>query len=95
MASIKSALNLLHSSVTAPGYESAGLGSLAPYIDGSGVITNTWGTRAGLIDDVNYVDTSRRGYLLMTVTSSSITGQYIFVDNIRSKTYNADSGQNA
>ena len=81
------------SSVTAPGYESAGLGELAPYIDGSAVASGLNGTRAGLIDDVNYVDTKKRGYLLMTVTASTVKGEFVFVDNIRSKSYTASVGK--
>ena len=81
-------------SVTAPGYESAGLGELAPYIDGSGVAPgNINGSRAGLIDDVNYVETKRRGYLLMTVTAANVKGEFVFVDNIRSKSYTASIGK--
>jgi alkaline phosphatase D len=80
-------------SVTAPGYESAGLGELAPYIDGSAVAGGVNGTRAGLIDDVNYVETKRRGYLLMTVTASNVKGEYVFVDTVRSKSYAASIGK--
>jgi len=81
-------------SVTAPGYESGGLGELAPYIDGSGVAPgNINGSRAGLIDDVNYVDTKRRGYLLMTVTAANVKGEFVFVDTIRSKSYTASIGK--
>jgi len=81
------------SSVTAPGYESAGLGDLAPYIDGSAVAAGVNGTRAGLLDDVNYVDTKRRGYLLMTVTAANVKGEFVFVDSIRSKSYSASIGK--
>jgi len=80
-------------SVTAPGYESAGLGGLAPFIDGSGVAAGANGTRAGLIDDVNYVDTVKRGYLLMTVTASTVKGEFVFVDKVRTKTYTASIGK--
>jgi len=80
-------------SVTAPGYESAGLGELAPFIDGSAVALGANGSRAGLIDDVNYVDTKRRGYLLMTVTQSNVKGEFVFVDTIRSKSYTASIGK--
>jgi alkaline phosphatase D len=81
-------------SVTAPGYESAGLGDLAPYIDGSALAPGgANASRAGLIDDVNYVETKLRGYLLMTVTATNIKGEYVFVDNIRSKTYTASVGK--
>jgi alkaline phosphatase D len=80
-------------SVTAPGYESAGLGELGPFIDGSAVAGGNFGTRAGLFDDVNYVDTKRRGYLLMTVTASSVKGEFVFVDTVRSKAYTASVGK--
>jgi alkaline phosphatase D len=80
-------------SVTAPGYESAGLGELGPYIDGSAVAGGVNGTRAGLIDDVNYVETKRRGYLLMTVTAANVKGEFVFVDNVRSKSYTASVGK--
>jgi alkaline phosphatase D len=81
------------SSVTAPGYESAGLGDLGPFIDGSALAGGINGTRAGLIDDVSYVDTKRRGYLLMTVTATNVKGEFVFVDNIRSKTYTSSVGK--
>jgi alkaline phosphatase D len=46
-----------------------------------------------LIDDVSYVDTKRRGYLLMTVTATNVKGEFVFVDNIRSKTYTSSVGK--
>jgi alkaline phosphatase D len=76
-------------SVTSPGYESMGFGSLAPFIDGSGIAKGTNGTRAGLVDDVNYCETQKRGYLLMTVSDTQVKGEYVFVDTVRSKTYTA------
>jgi hypothetical protein len=51
------------------------------------------GTRAGLIHDVNYVDTKRRGCLLMTVTASSVKGEFVCVDTVRSKSYVASVGK--
>jgi alkaline phosphatase D len=80
-------------SVTAPGYESAGLAELGPFIDGSAVAGGANGSRAGLIDDVNYVETKRRGYLLMTVTAANVKGEFVFVDNVRSKSYTASVGK--
>jgi alkaline phosphatase D len=92
--STKVGVEFATASVTAPGYESAGLGELAPFIDGSGVAPgNINGSRAGLIDDVNYVETKRRGYLLMTVTAANVKGEFVFVDNIRSKSYTASVGK--
>ena len=91
--STKVGVEFATSSVTAPGYESAGLGDLAPAIDGSAVANGLNGTRAGLIDDVNYVDTKKRGYLLMTVTTANVKGEFVFVDNIRSKSYSTSIGK--
>jgi alkaline phosphatase D len=51
------------------------------------------GTGLGLVDDLNYADTIRRGYLLMTATSASVKGEYVFVDTIKSKTYVASIGK--
>ena len=47
----------------------------------------------GLVDDLNYADTIRRGYLLMTATTASVKGEYVFVDTIKSKTYVAATGK--
>lgn len=91
--STKVGVEFATSSVTAPGYESAGLGELGPFIDGSAVANGSNGSRAGLIDDVAYVETKRRGYLLMTVTATSVKGEFMFVDNVRSKTYTASVGK--
>lgn len=82
-------------SVTAPGFESVGLGSLGPYVDGSGnpAAQGALGTGLGLIDDCNYTDLNRRGYLLMTVTNSDIKGEFVFLDTVKSKTYKASVGK--
>jgi len=91
--SAKVGVEFATASVTAPGYESAGLGELAPLIDGSAVAAGANGTRAGLIDDVNYVETKRRGYLLVTVTANNVKGEFVFVDTVRSKSYTATIGK--
>jgi alkaline phosphatase D len=82
-------------SVTAPGFESVGLGTLGPYVDGSGnpAAQGTYGTGLGLIDDVNYTDLNRRGYILMTVTNTDIKGEFVFMDTVKSKTYKASVGK--
>jgi alkaline phosphatase D len=46
-----------------------------------------------LVDDLGYVDTKRRGYLLMTVTAANVKGEYVFVDTVKSKTYTAGVGK--
>ena len=80
------------SSVTAPGFESAGLGGLAPSLDGT-AIAPVQGSGLGLVDDINYADTQRRGYLLVTATASQFKGEYVFVDTIKSRTYVASTGK--
>jgi len=80
-------------SVTAPGFESAGLGGLASTIDGTLLTGGVNGTGMGLVGDVNYSDTQRRGYLLMTVTAANVKGEFVFVDNIKTKTYATTVGK--
>jgi alkaline phosphatase D len=81
LAGDKVGVEFAGSSVTAPGFESAGLGALASSLDGS-VLASQLGTAAigaglGLIDDLNYSDTIRRGYLLMTITADQVKGEYV------------------
>ena len=93
IAGVKVGVEFATTSVTAPGFESAGLGGLASSLDGTAVAPGTYGTGLGLVDDLNYVDTIRRGYLLMTVTAASVKGEYVFVDTIASTTYKASTGK--
>jgi alkaline phosphatase D len=93
IAGVKVGVEFATTSVTAPGFESAGLGGLASSLDGTVVAPGTYGTGLGLVDDLNYVDTIRRGYLLMTVTAASVKGEYVFVDTIASTTYKASTGK--
>jgi alkaline phosphatase D len=84
-------------SVTAPGFESAGLGALASSLDGSALVPQLGsaaiGAGLGLIDDLNYSDTNKRGYLLMTVTADAVKGEYVFMDTVKSATYIASVGK--
>lgn len=82
------------SSVTSPGFESAGLGSLASSLDGTVVAgATTYGSGLGLVDDLNYSDTIRRGYLLMTVTAAAVKGEYVYMSTVTSKTYTPTVGK--
>ncbi len=85
------------SSVTAPGFESAGLGGLASSLDGSVLVqqlgNGAIGAGLGLIDDLNFANTMKRGYLLMTITADAVKGDYVFTDTITSKTYSASTGK--
>ncbi len=83
------------SSVTSPGFESAGLGGFGSSLDGSVLGASAVGAGLGLIDDLIYADTSRRGYLLLTVTPASVKGDYVFVSTVKSSSYTASIGKSA
>lgn len=93
LAGVKVGVEFAGSSVTSPGFESAGLGSLASSLDGTAVVPGGYGLGMGLIDDLNYADTIRRGYLLMTATAASVKGEYVFVDTIKATTYSVTTGK--
>ena len=84
-------------SVTATGFESAGLGGLGPSLDGSALVPQLGaaaiGRGLGLIDDLNYADTTQRGYLLMTVTAAAVKGEYVYISTVKSTTYTAAVGR--
>jgi alkaline phosphatase D len=97
LAGDKVGVEFATSSVTAPGFEAFGLGGLASSLDGSALVP-TLGNSAiaaglGLIDDLNYCDTTRRGYLLMTVTASVVKGEYVYLSTVKSSTYTAAVGR--
>jgi alkaline phosphatase D len=97
LAGEKVGVEFAASSVTAPGFESVGLGAMASSLDGSALVAQLGsaavGAGLGLVDDLNYVDTIRRGYLLMTVTSDAVKGEYVFVSTVKSATYTAAVGK--
>ena len=84
-------------SVTAPGFESVGLGALAGSLDGSALVPQLGnaavGAGLGLVDDLNYSDTLGRGYLLMTITKCTIKGEYVIVSTVKSSAYSASIGK--
>jgi alkaline phosphatase D len=84
-------------SVTASGFEGVGLGTLGSSIDGSALVPQLGnaavGAGLGLINDVNYADTSQRGYLLMTVTPAAVKGEYVYVTSVKQPTYTAAVGR--
>jgi len=97
LAGEKVGVEFAASSVTAPGFESVGLGAMASSLDGSALVAQLGsaavGAGLGLVDDLNYVDTIRRGYLLMTVTTDAVKGEYVFVSTVKSATYTAAVGK--
>ncbi len=97
LAGEKVGVEFAASSVTAPGFESVGLGSMASSLDGSALVpqlgASAIGAGLGLVDDLNYSDSIRRGYLLMTITADAVKGEYVFVSTVKSSTYTAAVGK--
>jgi len=97
LAGEKAAVEFAGTSVSAPGFEGAGLGGFAPYIDGSALVpqlgNGAVGAGLGLVDDVNFSETRRRGYLMITVAADSVKGEYVFVSTEKSTTYTASVGR--
>ena len=97
LAGEKVGVEFAGTSVTAPGFESVGLGSMASSLDGSALVPQLGaaaiGAGLGLVDDLNYSDTIRRGYLLMTITQDAVKGEYVFVSTVKSATYTAAVGK--
>ena len=48
-----------------------------------------------IVDDLRWLDSSRRGYLKMTFTATEAKGEWIFVNQVLSRTYSADLGHTA
>jgi alkaline phosphatase D len=97
LAGEKVGVEFAASSVTAPGFESAGLGGMASSLDGSALVPQLGnaaiGAGLGLIDDLNYSDSIRRGYLLMTVTADAVKGDFVFMSTVKSASYTASVGR--
>ena len=97
LAGVKVGVEFAGSSVTSSGFEGVGLASLASSLDGSALVPQLGaaavGAGLGLVDDLNYADTIRRGYLVMTVTAASVKGEYVYVSTVKSKTYAASVGK--
>ena len=91
LAGEKVGVEFAGSSVSSSGFESAGLGGLGTSLDGSALVPQLGnaaiGAGLGLIDDLNYSDTIKRGYLLMTVTASAVKGEYVYVSTVKSASY--------
>ena len=41
----------------------------------------------GVVNDLKWMDASRRGYLKMTITPAQVQGEWLFIDTILSKSY--------
>ena len=97
LAGEKIGVEFASTSVSAPGFESAGLGGLAGSIDGSVLVPQLGnaaiGAGLGLINDVGYCDTTQRGYLVMTITAAQVKGEYVYVSSVKQPTYTATVGR--
>lgn len=47
----------------------------------------------GVVDDLNWIEASRRGFLRMSFTASQARGEWVFVDTIASRSYVASVGK--
>lgn len=70
------------SSVSSPGFEEY-LAAIPP--------AQTKQIYEGVVDDLRYADTSRRGFLLMRFTPTEAKGTYHFVSTVKSRTYTVDA----
>ncbi|WP_439587540.1 alkaline phosphatase D family protein [Hydrogenophaga sp.] len=73
-------------SVTSPGFE-AYLGSLSPTVVAD-IFTD-------VVDMLNFVNTERRGFLLMSFTAQAVQGDWYFVDTVKSSTHTVALGHTA
>jgi len=46
----------------------------------------------GVVDDLNWMDPSRRGFLKMTFTPTAAKGEWIFVSTVTSRAYTSSVG---
>jgi alkaline phosphatase D len=71
------------SSVSSPGLENY-LVTLSP--------AQIKGIFEGVVDDLNWMDASKRGFLKMTFTATEAKGEWLFLDTIRTRTYASTLG---
>jgi alkaline phosphatase D len=45
----------------------------------------------GVVNDLKWMDSARRGYLKLTVTPAQVQGEWLFIDTISSRTYKVDT----
>lgn len=74
------------SGISSPGFEEyLGNPSAATLAAFEGALTT-------LVDDLNYFDASRKGYILTTFTNSNVKAEWVFVSTILSPTYTTTIG---
>lgn len=70
-----------------PGVSAPGLESYLADVDPD-LVARLYTT---FVDGLDYADTSQRGYLDLTFTDDEVSGDWVFVDNIESRDYQASS----
>jgi alkaline phosphatase D len=45
----------------------------------------------GVVKDLKWMDSSRRGYLKLTVSTSQVQGEWLFIDTISSRSYKVNT----
>ena len=85
LAGVKVGEEFATSSVSSPGLESY---LALPSAQVKGIFE-------GVVDDLKWLDPSRRGYLKMRFTATEARGEWIFVDTITSRSYQASIGRTA
>ena len=85
LANVKVGEEFATSSVSSPGLESY---LALPSAQVKGIFE-------GVVDDLNWLDPSRRGYLVMSFTATEAKGEWVFVDTISSRSYVATVGKTA
>lgn len=79
-------IELATSGITSPGFEEY-LGNPSKE-----TLTAFEGALTTLIDDLNYFDASRKGFILTTFTTSTVKAEWVFIDTLLSSSYNTTIG---
>ncbi|SDS84447.1 alkaline phosphatase D [Maribacter dokdonensis] len=80
-------IELATSSVSSPGFETYLGATVTPEL-----IAGFQEAMTTLIDNLNYFDASRRGFMMTTFTSTEVTSEWIFVDTLLSTSYSTEVG---
>ena len=80
-------IELATSSVSSPGFETYLGATVTPEL-----IAGFQEAMTTLIDNLNYFDASRRGFMMTTFTTTEVTSEWIFVDTLLSTSYSTEVG---
>src|SRR5690606_13826632 len=77
-------------SVTSPGFENyVGFNSIEDPVTRAAQQAGFEQAVTTLVDDLKYLNSAERGYMLVDFTSTHVTCEWVFVDTIASRTYTA------